>query len=63
MKQVTNSAFARLLEYEKRSRDFAPDEQVRGAADTIRDQIQETSRRIKRLGESLKRIESVSRDL
>ena len=108
MKQVTNSAFAKLLEYEKRSSDFAPNEQVRGAADTInrmarsfggmarrsnessevalrsvaiahndsqmvqqtirgmdtiRDQIQETSKRIKRLGEALKRIGSVSRDL
>lgn len=31
MKQVTNSAFAKLLEYEKRSRDFAPDEEGAGA--------------------------------
>ena len=31
MKQVTNSAFAKLLEYEKRSRNFAPDQQSAGA--------------------------------
>ena len=31
MNQVTNSAFAKLLEYEKRSRSFAPDQQSAGA--------------------------------
>jgi twitching motility protein PilI len=34
MNQVTNSTFAKLLEYEKRSRNFAPDEQDSGAPES-----------------------------